>query len=201
MGIIIRRHSRDRMGERASNEWMFTHLDEDRWVAPYLLEKALERSKTKEGRPDVRGDRLGAGRGSGYRSRWQGQERLADRQGDLQSKDQDLERAAHPPAGCGRRHADLLGRRPEAQAHAAQLDRIGWKPTIVSAWGIAPSSAKPPVRSADGVLVAGTFAWTGQLNPRAHKVWERMKTEVQPRTILGSSFCRAAPRTPMMPYT
>jgi branched-chain amino acid transport system substrate-binding protein len=55
------------------------------------------------------------------------------------------------------------------------MDRLGYRPTLVSAWGISAQLGQTAGALSEGVLVAGTFSWTGQLSPRAQKVWERMQ--------------------------
>ena len=65
----------------------------------------------------------------------------------------------------------------ETDAILRSMDRIGYKPTIVSAWGIGVQLGKTAGALTEGVLVHGTFAWTGQLSSRAQKVWERIKAK------------------------
>ena len=65
----------------------------------------------------------------------------------------------------------------ETDAILRSMDRIGYKPTIVSAWGIGVQLGKTAGALTEGVLVHGTFAWTGKLSPRAQKVWERIKAK------------------------
>jgi branched-chain amino acid transport system substrate-binding protein len=65
----------------------------------------------------------------------------------------------------------------ETDAILRSMDRIGYKPTIVSAWGIGLQLGKTAGPLTEGVLVHGTFAWTGKLGPRAQKVWERIKAK------------------------
>ena len=63
----------------------------------------------------------------------------------------------------------------EAGAILRSMDRVGYRPTIVSAWGNSAQLGKQAGALADGMLIAGTFSWTGELSPRAQKVWDRMK--------------------------
>jgi branched-chain amino acid transport system substrate-binding protein len=75
----------------------------------------------------------------------------------------------------------------EANAILKSMDRIGYKPAIVSAWGVTGQLGQTAGPLAEGVLVAGTFAWTGDLSPRAQKVWERIKAKfklAQPADLL-----------------
>ena len=53
----------------------------------------------------------------------------------------------------------------ETDAILRSMDRIGYKPTIVSAWGIGVQLGKTAGALTEGVLVHGTFAWTGKLEP------------------------------------
>lgn len=65
----------------------------------------------------------------------------------------------------------------EANQILRSMERLGYRPTIVSAWGISSQLGKTAGKLTDGILVAGTFAWNGQLSPRAQKVYEAMKVK------------------------
>jgi len=163
--------------ETGTNEWMFRTSMKDRWVAPFLLDKAMERSKTKK--VGLLFEATGWGQGA-----VPDVEAAATAKGvtlvgkeTFNIKDQDLSAQLIRLRDAGADTLMLYIVDPEANALLRSMERIGYKPTLVSAWGISAKLGETAGALSDGVLVAGTFAWTGQLSPRAQKVWERMKAK------------------------
>jgi branched-chain amino acid transport system substrate-binding protein len=62
----------------------------------------------------------------------------------------------------------------ESDAILRSMQRIGYQPTLVSAWGIGGQLGNTAGELSDGVLVAGTFSWLGDLEPRAQQVLDAM---------------------------
>jgi len=55
------------------------------------------------------------------------------------------------------------------------FDKIGYKPTIIGAWGIAGNLGDLAGPLANGVRVMQTFTWMGEMNPRTKAVWEKIQ--------------------------
>jgi branched-chain amino acid transport system substrate-binding protein len=163
--------------ETGTNEWMFRTSMKDRWVAPFLLDKAMERSKTKK--VGLLFEATGWGQGAVPDVEAAAKEKDVTLVGKetFNIKDQDLSAQLIRLRDAGADTLLLYIVDPEANALLRSMERIGYKPTLVSAWGISAKLGETAGALADGVLVAGTFAWTGQLSPRAQKVWERMKAK------------------------
>jgi branched-chain amino acid transport system substrate-binding protein len=163
--------------ETGKNEWMFRVSAKDRWVAPFLVDHALQRSKTKKV-------------GFMFEATGWGQGALPDVEAAMKAKgvalvgketfnigDQDMSAQLIRLRDAGADTLIFYTVDRETDAILRSMDRIGYKPTIVSAWGIGVQLGKTAGALTEGVLVHGTFAWTGQLSPRAQAVWERMKTK------------------------
>ena len=161
--------------ESGKNEWMFRTSMNDRWVAPFLLEQALARSKNKKV-------------GLLYEATGWGQGALTDVEAAAKAKNTQLVGKETFNIGDTDMSAQLIRMRDagidtlvlysvdrEAGAILRSMDRVGYRPTIVSAWGNSAQLGKQAGTLADGMLIAGTFSWTGDLSPRAQKVWDRMK--------------------------
>jgi branched-chain amino acid transport system substrate-binding protein len=161
--------------ETGKNEWMFRTSMNDRWVAPFLLEQALQRSKSRKV-------------GLLYEATGWGQGAVADVEAAAKAKDTQLAGKETFNIGDTDMSAQLIRMRDagidtlvlysvdrEAGAILRSMDRVGYRPTIVSAWGNSAQLGKQAGALADGMLIAGTFSWTGELSPRALKVWDRMK--------------------------
>ncbi len=163
--------------EKGANEWMFRVSAKDRWVAPFLVDSALQRTKNKK-------------IGFVYEATGWGQGALPDIEAAAKAKGIQLVGKETFNIGDQDMSAQLIRLRDagadtlifwtvdrETDAVLRSMDRIGYKPTIVSAWGIGVQLGKTAGALTEGVLVHGTFAWTGQLSPRAQKVWERIKNK------------------------
>ena len=165
--------------ETGTNEWMFRTSMKDRWVAPFLLDQAMERSTTKK--VGLLFEATGWGQGAvpdvDAAARAKGVTLVGKETFNI--KDQDLSAQLIRLRDAGADTLILYIVDPEAHALLRSMERLGYKPTLVSAWGISAKLGETAGALADGVLVAGTFAWTGQLSPRAQKVWERMKAKFQ----------------------
>jgi branched-chain amino acid transport system substrate-binding protein len=161
--------------ETGTNEWMFRVSMKDRWVAPFLVDHAVQRSKSKK-------------IGFLYEATGWGQGALVDVEAAAKTKgialvgketfniaDQDMSAQLIRLRDASADAIVFWGVDREADAILRSMDRIGYKPAIVSAWGIGAQLGKTAGQLTEGVLVAGTYAWTGQLSPRAQKVWERIK--------------------------
>ena len=156
--------------ESGTNEWMFRVSMKDRWVDSW---STMRFSVARPRRSDsVRGDRLGSGRWSMSRRPSKAWRSSA---GNLQHADQDMSAQLIRLRDAGADALVFWGVDREADAILRSMDRIGYKPAIISAWGIGVQLGKTAGKLTDGVLVAGTYAWTGELSPRAQKVWERIK--------------------------
>jgi branched-chain amino acid transport system substrate-binding protein len=163
--------------EKGKNEWMFRVSAKDRWVAPFLVDHAIQRSKNKK-------------IGFVYEATGWGQGALPDIEAAAKAKgitlvgketfnigDQDMSAQMIRLRDAGAETLIFWTVDRETDAILRSLDRIGYKPTIVSAWGIGVQLGKTAGALTEGVLVHGTFAWTGKLSPRAQKVWERIKAK------------------------
>jgi len=163
--------------EKGTNEWMFRVSAKDRWVAPFLVENALKRSKDKK-------------IAFLYEATGWGQGALPDVEAAAKAKgvsllgketfnigDQDMSAQLIRLRDAGADTLVFWGVDREADAILRSMERIGYRPAIVSAWGIGVQLGKTAGKLAEGVLVHGTFAWTGKLDARAQKVWERIKAK------------------------
>jgi branched-chain amino acid transport system substrate-binding protein len=163
--------------ENGKNEWMFRVSAKDRWVSPFLVDHALQRSKGKK-------------IGFLYEATGWGQGAVPDVEAAAKAKgtalvgketfnigDQDMSAQLIRLRDAGADTLVFYTVDRETDAILRSMDRIGYKPTIVSAWGIGVQLGKTAGPLTEGVLVHGTFAWTGKMNERTEKVWQRIKAK------------------------
>lgn len=163
--------------EKGKNEWMFRTSMKDRWVAPFLFEEALKRTKTKK--IGLMFEATGWGQGAVPDVEAAAKAKnipLAGKETfNIADQDMSAQLIRFRDAGVDTLIFYTVDR--ETNAILRSMDRLGYRPNIVSAWGISAQLGQTAGKLADGVLVAGTFAWTGKLEPRAEKVWNRIKTK------------------------
>ena len=163
--------------EKGKNEWMFRVSAKDRWVAPFLVEHAVARSKNKK--IGFMFEATGWGQGAvpdvEAAAKAKGVQLVGKETFNIGDQDMSAQLIRLRDAGADTLVFYTVDR--ETDAILRSMDRIGYKPTIVSAWGIGVQLGKTAGPLTEGVLVHGTFAWTGKLEPRAQKVWERVKAK------------------------
>jgi len=163
--------------ENGKNDWMFRVSAKDRWVAPFLVDNAMQR--TKNGKIGFMFEATGWGQGAvpdiEAAMKAKGVQLVGKETFNIADTDMSAQLIRLRDAGADTLMFYTVDR--ETDAILRSMDRIGYKPTIVSAWGIGVQLGKTAGALTEGVLVHGTFAWTGQLSPRAQGVWDRIKAK------------------------
>ncbi len=163
------------------NEWMFRVSMKDRWVTEYLVQQAKARSQNGkiafvyEGTAWGQGalpDIEAAARRNGVA--------LAGRE-TFNIGDQDMSAQMIRLRDAGVDTVVLWAVDRESANMLRSMDRIGWKPKIVSAWGLTTAFARAVGPLADGIMVAGTFNWNGPLSPEAQAALDAMKAKFPDR--------------------
>lgn len=163
--------------ETGENEWMFRVSMKDRWVAPFLVEAAV--SRAPNGRIGVLYEATGWGQGAvpdvEAAAAAADVEILASETYNIADTDMTAQMGRLRDAGV--EAIVFYGVDREADAILRSMDRLDYSPVIVSAWGIGGQLGQTAGALSDGVLVAGTFSWWGDLEPRAQSVLEAMKAK------------------------
>jgi branched-chain amino acid transport system substrate-binding protein len=159
------------------NKWMFRVSMKDRWVAPFLVDAA--RSRSRSGKIALLYEGTGWGQGAVPDVERAMTERglaLAGRE-TFNIADQDMSAQLIRLRDAGVDTVVLYAVDREATNLVRSMDRLGYKPQIVSAWGIGVQFAQTAGPLAEGVIVAGTFTWNGTLPERATGVLGRMQAK------------------------
>jgi branched-chain amino acid transport system substrate-binding protein len=157
------------------NRWMFRVSMKDRWVAPFLVEAA--RARSRSGKLGLIFEGTGWGQGARPDIEAAMRERGLTLAGaeTYNIGDQDMSAQLIRLRDAGVDTVMLYGVDREATNLVRSMDRLGYKPQIVSAWGIGVQFAQTAGPLAEGVIVAGTFTWMGDLPARAQQVFGRMQ--------------------------
>jgi branched-chain amino acid transport system substrate-binding protein len=161
--------------EFPTNKWMFRVSMKDRWVAGFLLDRAREASKS--GKVGMVYEATAWGQGGLADA-----ERAAAERGvTLAAKetynmgDADMSAQLIRLRDAGVDAIVLYGNDREVANLLRSMDRLGYRPDIFAAWGIGARLAELAGPLAEGVRVAGTFSWLGELPDRAKAVLARMQ--------------------------
>src|SRR3954451_23237301 len=57
------------------------------------------------------------------------------------------------------------------------MDKVGYKPTIIGAWGIAGNLGELAGPLANGVEVVQTYSFMGDLDPKGQALWQRIQAK------------------------
>ena len=160
--------------EDGENEWQFRVSMKDRWVAPFLVGNALDRSPS--GKIGLLYEATGWGQGAvpdvRNAAEAAGTELVGEETFNIADTDMSAQLLRLKEAGA--EALVFYGVDREADAILRSMERVDYRPTIVSAWGIGGQLGNTAGELSDGVLVAGTFSWWGDLEPTAQTVLDTM---------------------------
>lgn len=178
--------------ENGKNEWMFRVSAKDRWVAQFLVDQAVARSKNKK--IALLYENTGWGNGG-----------LPDVKAAMKAKnldlvatetfnwgDQDMTPQLLRVRDAGADTVILWALDREGNQILRGMDKLKYRPgTIVGAWGIAGNLGDLAGPLANGVLVMQTYSWMGTLEPRADALYKKMQAKYSlksPQDIKMGSF-------------
>jgi len=163
--------------EKGDNKWMFRVSMKDRWVAPFLVDEALARSKS--GKIGLLFEATAWGQGAvpdvEAAAKAKNIALVGKETFNIADQDMSAQLIRLRDAGADTVITYMVDR--EANQILRSMERLGYRPNIISAWGISSQLGKTAGNLTDGILVAGTFAWNGSLTPRAQKVYDAMKAK------------------------
>jgi branched-chain amino acid transport system substrate-binding protein len=158
-----------------SPNFMFRVSAKDKWVARFLVEQALKSSKTGKiafiyentgwgngALPDVKDAMTKAGR-----------ELVATE--TFNWGDQDMTPQVMRARDAGADLVLLWGLDREGNQLVRSMDKVGWKPTIISAWGVSGNFGELAGPLADGVEVIQTYTFMGAMDPKKQAMWDKLK--------------------------
>ena len=159
------------------NKWMFRVSMKDRWVAPFLVDAARARSRNGRIGLVFEGTAWGQGAVPDVTNAMRAAGLTLAGQETYNIADQDMSAQLIRLRDANVDTIILYGVDREATNLVRSMDRLGYKPQIVSAWGVGVQFAQTAGPLAEGVIVAGTFTWMGQLSERAQGVLQRIQAK------------------------
>lgn len=161
----------------ANPNYMFRVSAKDKWVARFLVEKALAASKTGKvaffyentgwgngALPDVKDAMAKAGK-----------ELVAAE--TFNWNDQDMTPQVIRARDAGADVVLFWALDREGNQILRSMDKVGYKPTVIGAWGIAGNLGELAGPLSDGVQVVQTFTFMGDMDAKKKALWEKLKAK------------------------
>ncbi|TXM74520.1 ABC transporter substrate-binding protein [Methylobacterium sp. WL69] len=160
-----------------SPNYMFRVSAKDKWVARFLVEQAAKVSKTGKiaffyentgwgngALPDVKDAVAKAGK------------QLVATE-TFNWNDQDMTPQAIRARDAGADVALFWALDREGNQILRSMDKVGYKPTIIGAWGIAGNLGELAGPLANGVEVVQTYSFMGDLDPKGEALWDKIQAK------------------------
>jgi branched-chain amino acid transport system substrate-binding protein len=157
--------------------FMFRVSAKDKWVARFLVEQALKSSKTGKiaflyentgwgngALPDVK-DAMGKA----------GKELVAAE--TFNWNDQDMTPQVMRARDAGADVVLLWALDREGNQIVRSMDKVGYKPSIIGAWGIAGNLGELAGPLANGVQVVQTYTFMGEMDAKKKALWEKLQAK------------------------
>jgi branched-chain amino acid transport system substrate-binding protein len=157
--------------------FMFRVSAKDKWVARFLVEQALKASKTGKiaffyentgwgngALPDVKDAMAKAGK-----------ELVAAE--TFNWADQDMSAQVIRARDAGADLALFWALDREGNQLLRSMDKVGWKPPVIGAWGIAGNLGELAGPLANGVEVIQTYTFMGAMDPKKQALWDKVKAK------------------------
>ena len=161
----------------ADPNYMFRVSAKDKWVAQFLVEQALKNTKT--GKIAFLYENTGWGNGAvpDVKAAMQkaGKELVATE--TFNWNDQDMTPQVIRARDAGADVVLLWALDREGNQILRSMDKVGFKPTIIGAWGLAGNLGELAGPLSDGVQVIQTYTFMGDMDPKKKALWDKIQAK------------------------
>ena len=157
--------------------YMFRVSAKDRWVSKYLVAEAMKRSPNN--RIGIMYENTGWGRGAYPNIQAALREKGLEEVGaeTFNWKDSDMTPQLIRLRAAGAESLVMWGLDREGNQIMRSLQKIGWNPVKIGAWGFAGNLGELAGELANCALIMQTYSWMGKLEPQAQKLYDIMQTK------------------------
>ena len=155
--------------------FMFRVSAKDKWVAHFLAEQALK--MTKNGRVAFLYENTGWGIGAfpDVKAAMQAKGKELVAAETFNWNDQDMSAQVIRIRDAGADTVLLWGLDREGNQILRSMDKIGYKPAMIAAWGFAGNLGELAGPLANGMRVMQTFSWMGKLDGKPLALWQKIQ--------------------------
>jgi len=157
--------------------YMFRVSAKDRWVTKFLVTEAMERSANNK--IGIMYENTGWGKGA-YPDLQAalGENSLKEVGAETFNwKDTDMTPQLIRLRDAGAETLIMWGLDREGNQILRSLQKIGWKPVVIGAWGFAGNLGELAGDLANCTLIMQTYSWMGELSPKAQELYGKMQSK------------------------
>lgn len=175
--------------------FMFRVSAKDRWVTKFLVAEAIKRSDSNK--IGLMYENTGWGKGAFPDLQNALKEKKLKEVGaeTFNWKDTDMTPQLIRLRDAGANTLIMWGLDREGNQILRSLQKIGWKPTVLGAWGFAGNLGELAGSLANCTLIMQTYSWMGKLEPKAQVLFNKMKEKFgiqkQEEIRMGSGVANA----------
>lgn len=161
----------------SEKNFMFRVSAKDKWVARFLVEKAL--AATRNGKVAFLYENTGWGNGAlpDIKTAMQAAGKEVVVAEPFNWNDQDMSPQLIRAREAGADTLLLWGLDREGNQVIRSMDKIGYKPTVIGAWGIAGNLGELAGPLANGVRVMQTFTFMGDQDDKTKALWTKIQAK------------------------
>jgi branched-chain amino acid transport system substrate-binding protein len=155
--------------------YMFRVSAKDRWVTKFLVAEAIRRSGAKK--IGIMYENTGWGKGAYPDLQAALKEKSLTEVGaeTFNWKDTDMTPQLIRLRDAGADTLIMWGLDREGNQILRSLQKIGWKPVVIGAWGFAGNLGELAGKLANCALIMQTYSWMGELEPKAKTLYAKMQ--------------------------
>lgn len=175
IGVIAGNTSVIENDREPTENLMFRVSAKDKWVADFLVEKALERSESDKIAFMYENTGWGNGAVPDIEAAMEarGKELVASE--TFNWGDQDMSAQVMRIRDAGADTVMLWALDREGNQILRSMDKVGYDPEVIGGWGLAGNLGELAGPLADGVLVMQTYTFTGELGEEGQALWNKIQ--------------------------
>ncbi|MGI9417767.1 MAG: ABC transporter substrate-binding protein [Geminicoccaceae bacterium] len=175
--------------------FMFRVSAKDRWVTKFLVAEGIKRSANNK--IGIMYENTGWGKGA-YPDLQNALKEKALKEVGAETfnwKDTDMTPQLIRLRDAGAEALIMWGLDREGNQILRSLQKIGWKPVVIGAWGFAGNLGELAGKLANCALIMQTYSWMGDLEPKAKALYAKMQKKFgiksQEEIRMGSGVANA----------
>lgn len=164
--------------ENGQNKWMFRVSAKDKWVARFLVEQAVQRSKNKKIALLYENTGWGNGGVPDVEAALKAQGLTLAAKETFNWNDVDMTPQLIRVRNAGTDTVIFWALDREGNQLLRGMDKIGWRPSnMIAAWGLAGNLGEIAGKLSNGVMVYQTYSFMGKLDTRGDALWKKIQAK------------------------
>lgn len=164
--------------ENGQNRWMFRVSAKDRWVAQFLVEQAVQRSKNKKIALLYENTGWGNGGVPDVEAAMKARGLTLSAKETFNWNDVDMTPQLIRVRDAGTDTVIFWALDREGNQLLRGMDKINWRPSsMIAAWGLAGNLGEIAGKLSNGVMVYQTYSFMGKMDTRGEALWKKIQAK------------------------